>query len=152
MRVLLSPQGKSSSEPSLTEQMKCDLEDPCANCRKVSRECVPAVRQTKPRSVPCDRDFNSRSRPTHDQIEQLQSKVTDLENLLRAVSDAEPVIASEALRSWRQSGSINAVTNDNRSADPDLAPSQAVDAQANADAEAAFDTPSADQYIYDTIG
>jgi hypothetical protein len=32
--------------------MKCDLEDPCGNCRKVAKECVPAVRHTKPRSVP----------------------------------------------------------------------------------------------------
>jgi len=31
--------------------MKCDLEDPCGNCRKVAKECVPAVRQTKPRYV-----------------------------------------------------------------------------------------------------
>jgi TolA-binding protein len=91
-------------------------------------------------------------RPTHDQIEQLQSKVTELENLLRAVSDTEPAIVSEALHSWRENGLANAEASGSRTVQRNLAPSQTVDSHLGEDAEAPFETPPADQYIYDTTG
>lgn len=91
-------------------------------------------------------------RPTHDQIEQLQSKVNDLENLLRAVSEAEPVAATEALRAWRQTGSANALASSSRRPTVDVSYNAPVSDGGHEDHEAAFATPPGDQYIYDTTG
>jgi len=94
------------------------------------------------------------SRPTHDQIEQLQSKVRDLEDLLRAVTGTEPVDATGALRTWRQAGSTNAHASS--SSNPRQNRNASIDAPAsdegNDDTGAAFDTPPSDQYIYDNTG
>lgn len=131
--------------------MKCDLEDPCGNCRKASKQCVPAVRHTKPRSVPpCITQLTAR--PTHDQIEQLQSKVDNLEGFLRSLSEADPIHAAQALSEWQAAGGLAggpsnyARRHPPRSSGPsNIAPPELPDT-------ASFDSPIGDQYIYDNSG
>ena len=91
-------------------------------------------------------------RPTHDQIEQLQSKVNELEDLLRAASAGQSANTTEALRTWRQSDSTNAHASSSRSLNPHASIDEPASDEGNDDAGAAFNTPSGDQYIYDTTG
>lgn len=91
-------------------------------------------------------------RPTHDQIEQLQTKVTDLENLLHALSEAEPSGgATEALRIWRTNGAavLPSSGRPNHSIRTINIPA---DEETGAEATGAFETPPGDQYIYDNTG
>ena len=90
-------------------------------------------------------------RPTHDQIEQLQSKVNELEDLLRAAS-GQSANTTEALRTWRQTDSTNAHASGSRSLNPNASINEPASDEGNDDAGAAFNTPSGDQYIYDTTG
>lgn len=100
----------------------------------------------------CSLYTSSRPRPTHDQIEQLQSKVNDLEDLLRAVSGAESATVNEALQSWRQSGSTNATAGSSRRPASNATANVPASDEGNEDTGAAFETPPGDQYIYDTTG
>jgi hypothetical protein len=88
-------------------------------------------------------------RPTHDQIEQLQSKVNELEDLLRAATGGELANTAEA---WRQNGSTNAEASSSRRLTPNASIDEPAHEEGNDDTGAAFDTPPGDQYIYDTTG
>jgi len=121
-----------------------------------SRERVCASRQTNQAEV-CTiqlvRCHLLCSRPTHDQIEQLQSKVNDLEDLLRAVTGTESGNATEALRTRRHTGSTNAhVSSSSSKANPNASIDASASDEGNDETGAAFDTPPSDQYIYDTTG
>jgi hypothetical protein len=132
--------------------MKCDLEDPCGNCRKASKECTPAVRHTKPRFVKLCVQWLI-VRPTHDQIEQLQNKVDNLEGFLRSLSGADPVYAAEALNEWQAAGGSagGPSTSAHRHVPRSSVASTSMAAPELPEA-ASFDSPIGDQYIYDNSG
>ena len=91
-------------------------------------------------------------RPTHDQIEQLQTKVTDLENLLHALSEAEPSSgATEALHIWRTNGAA-VLPSSGRADHSTKTINIPADEEIGAEATGAFETPPGDQYIYDNTG
>jgi len=82
----------------------------------------------------------------------LQSKVNELEDLLRAAAASQSANTTEALRTWRQTDSTNAHASSSRSLNPNASIDEPASDEGNDDAGAAFNTPSGDQYIYDTTG
>lgn len=143
--------------------MRCDLLEPCSNCQKAKKECVPSVRVSKPRCVlahfliACRWKLTSTSRPTHEHIERLQTRVDELEDLIRRLETLSPDQAAEAVHTWRVTGIVDAPRSQQQNEPPAGSSVLRVGEEHTEYGQSAeeapnFESPIGGDYIYDREG